>query len=144
MRELWKNLDSARAAIWGVLLGFAILGAAVIHGFERQDDTNETLERNRIANAQAACETGDELRAIIRDKLIEAPLEVGESLIDVLSSGRRPPNPERVAEFRRIEHDRLTRIANDIPERRWDADSAMCVDVVTETESNEGQEEFEG
>lgn len=139
LKRLWAQMDSARAAVWGVLVGFAVLGAAVIHGFERQDDTNATQEQDRIVNARSACETGNELRTLIREKLVEAPLEVGEAIIEA-ASANRTLDPAVVDEFRRIERERLERIAHEIPARRWDAGKGMCVDVEPSGEHNEDED----
>lgn len=145
LKRLWANMDSAKASIWGVIIGFVVLGNAAAYGFIRQDDTNAHFkdivaqqEADRIATAKLACESGDELRDIIREKLVEAPLEIGEAIIEASTRApnRPPPDPAVIEAFRQIEHDRLARIASELPGRRWDEQTSTCVDVVLNGEND--------
>lgn len=112
-------------------------GAAFGGWLNSQDvrDQQDRLAAEIAERQQASCEAGDDTRALIRRMARDAPLEVGEAIIEVAGrdSNDEPPDPEVIDQFREAMQRRLDGIVNQLPARRWDPEAGECVDVPLDT-----------
>lgn len=137
LRERWADRPGRWAWPLWACAGLAVAGI----GFVRQERTIDELERQAAvqeAETQArlisSCEAGDDVRALIRRMSRDAPIELGEALIEVASrDDGTPPEPEAIAAFREAMQRRLDGIVNQLPARQWDPETETCIDVPLDT-----------
>lgn len=93
----------------------------------------DQLEADRLAAREAACLNDDDTNTRIRRMSRDAPIELGEALIEVAGGDGEPPDPVVVDQFRKVMQRRLDGIVNQLPARKWDPEAQECVDVPLDT-----------
>lgn len=125
-------MNRAQAAVYAAVVAMFASGLWLTE--HRFDQAVEVIEADREAAAIRACESGDDVRALIRRMSRDAPLEVGEAIIEVASrEDGTPPDPKVIDAFRQAMQRRLDGIVNQLPARRWDPKAGECVDVPLDT-----------
>jgi uncharacterized protein HemX len=137
VEELSK--ETTRNRVTTLLLGVLLCAVAGLGALgwwnDRRDDQAD--KRQAVAAAQAACESGNETRATLREISKETGITSGqtggEALITALQELGRDVSPEAIETYRQVLDDlldpALTEIVNRLPGRRWDPDTQTCVDV---------------
>jgi hypothetical protein len=125
-----------------VILWICTISAVSGAGWRHQEHTNRELERQNAAlsaeideRREAGCVSSNDTRDLIRRMSRDAPLEVGEAIIEVSTAqdDGTPPDPAVIDQFRAAMARRLEGIVNQLPARRWDPDTGTCVDVPLDT-----------
>lgn len=138
LRARWADRPGRWAWPLWACAGLVVAGI----GFARQEHTIDGLERQQEAleaeieaRRISSCEAGNDTRALIRRMSRDAPLEVGEAIIEVASreGNEEPPDPAVIDQFREVMARRLEGIVNQLPARRWDPEAGECVDIPLDT-----------
>ena len=128
-----RSVTVSRRLAGVILLWICLITAGMGWGLLRQARITNDIEAENLARREAACADANESRGTIRQLSKDAPLEVGEALIEVAPNAK----PEVVQAFREAMDRRLTTIVNQLPNRHWDARIEECVDAGVQGEPGE-------
>ncbi len=127
-----------------VILWISAITAVSGWGYQRQEETNAelaaqnaVLEAETAARQESLCVSADEARAQLRDIAKQSGITSGviggEALITAITQTGGTPDEAAVDAYRqaltRLLAPALDDIVNQLPGRRWHADTQSCVDV---------------
>lgn len=102
----------------------------------RAQDAVDAVEAERVVTAKRACEDAAETRRILRRMVREGGIASGVAGGEALILSVGDADPEVVAAYRAHLTEQLTpaleQIVNRLPDREWDPDELVCVDVPVE------------